>query len=275
MVIAGRDFWIPNVSDELRPKVGTQYPSKEAVEEMYYTYAREAGFVVRKNCQRKNAQGVVRLKYLLCNRQGLPNTAHVDTLDPRSKNRRRADTRRCECNARIRCKMLPRSTTWELYEFEEKHTHELIAKENMHFSAYHRQLDNTQKSFIHTLSHQNIGPTVAHRLFSVIQGGYNLFGGLVDDFKNYMRDLNCFIGGSDAQMLVDKMTTRKENVDNFSFEYRVDDNTKQLNAIFWADETAKTNYKEFGDVVSFDATFRSNRSVTHFVCSFFLIMLFN
>ncbi|CAI9263758.1 unnamed protein product [Lactuca saligna] len=82
-------------------------------------------------------------------------------------------------------------------------------------------------------------------------------GGLIDDFKNYMRDLNCFIGGSDAQMLVDKLNNRKENVNNFSFDYRVEN--KQLNALFWADETSKINYKEFGDVVSFDATFRTNR----------------
>lgn len=56
-------------------------------------------------------------------------------------------------------------------------------------------------------------------------------------------------------MLVDKMTKRQENVPKFSFEYRV----QKLNAIFWVDETSKINYKEFGDVVSFDATFRTNR----------------
>lgn len=126
------------------------------------------------------------------------------------------------------------------------------------------QLDNSQKHFITSLSNQNIGATVAHRLFSGIQGGYNVFGGLLNDFKNYNRDLNCFIGGSDAQMLVDKMSNRKDNVENFSFDFRVDENTKELNTLFWADETAKINYKEFGDVVSFDATFRTNRFIFPF-----------
>ena len=262
IVIGGIDFWIPKVPDEFKPRVRGHYPSKDAIEEMYYKYALEAGFDVRRNTKRKNGLGIITLKYLVCNRQGVPNTAPVDTLDPRkSKTRRRVDTRRCQCNARICFKVIPGTNTWLLYEFEEKHTHALISKDNMKFSRYHRQLDNCQKSFIHTLSNQNVGATVAHRLFSVIQGGYNIFGGLVDDFKNYIRDLNCFIGGSDAQMLIDKMKNRKDNVDNFSFNYRVDEHTKQVNAIFWADETAKINYLEFGDVVSFDATFRTNRFV--------------
>ncbi|KAI3516482.1 hypothetical protein L1887_15399 [Cichorium endivia] len=33
----------------------------------------------------------------------------------------------------------------------------------------------------------------------------------------------------------------------------------QLDAMFWADESAKYNYDVFGDVVSFDATFDTNR----------------
>ncbi|GJS20209.1 hypothetical protein Tco_0448841 [Tanacetum coccineum] len=34
----------------------------------------------------------------------------------------------------------------------------------------------------------------------------------------------------------------------------------KLVAMFWADEVSKCNYKEFGDIVSFDATFNSNNN---------------
>ncbi|GJS10476.1 FAR1-related sequence 5-like protein [Tanacetum coccineum] len=44
---------------------------------------------------------------------------------------------------------------------------------------------------------------------------------------------------------------------NFSFEYVVENS--QLSALFWADEMSKYNYKEFGDTISFDATFRTNK----------------
>ncbi|GJW38109.1 FAR1-related sequence 5-like protein [Tanacetum coccineum] len=39
----------------------------------------------------------------------------------------------------------------------------------------------------------------------------------------------------------------------------------ELVAMFWADEVAKCNYKEFGDIVSFDAIFNSNKYNMKFV----------
>lgn len=97
--------------------------------------------------------------------------------------------------------------------------------------------------FIYSLTTHNISVTQAHRLFTVVQGGYNLFGGTIDDLENYMRDLNCFIGRTNAQMLVNKLNIQKQNVPNFSFEFRVEN--KNVNAIFWAEETSKINYKDF------------------------------
>ncbi|XP_023769753.1 protein FAR1-RELATED SEQUENCE 5-like [Lactuca sativa] len=71
-------------------------------------------------------------------------------------------------------------------------------------------------------------------------GGPSVQGGLVSDFKNARRNLNCYIDGRDVKFLVDKMNDRKKNVPTFTFEYKV--LSKRLNALFWADETTKYNY---------------------------------
>nr|GEU68868.1 hypothetical protein [Tanacetum cinerariifolium] len=39
----------------------------------------------------------------------------------------------------------------------------------------------------------------------------------------------------------------------------------ELCGLFWADEVAKCNYKEFGDIVSFDATYKTNKNKMVFV----------
>nr|GEV45321.1 hypothetical protein [Tanacetum cinerariifolium] len=44
---------------------------------------------------------------------------------------------------------------------------------------------------------------------------------------------------------------------NFTFKYKVENS--ELVAMFWADEVAKCNYKDFGDIVYFDATSNSNK----------------
>ena len=127
----------------------------------------------------------------------------------------------------------------------------------MYLSRTKRKLDYSQEIFIHNLSKQNIGLVKAHRLYSALQFGPSVRGGLVSDFKNARRNLNCYIGGRDAKFLVKKMNDRTKHVPSFTFEYKV--LNKRLNALFWADKIAKYNYNSFGDVLSLDATFNMNK----------------
>ncbi|XP_035834055.1 protein FAR1-RELATED SEQUENCE 8-like [Helianthus annuus] len=60
------------------------------------------------------------------------------------------------------------------------------------------------------------------------------------------------------------MTDKKKYLADYSFEYSVDDD-KRLTGLFWADGLCKLNYMEFGDVISFDATFKTNRYKMVFV----------
>nr|GEY69280.1 hypothetical protein [Tanacetum cinerariifolium] len=96
-----------------------------------------------------------------------------------------------------------------------------------------------------------------------MKSGTQYVHGTSDDFKNHIRDVNAFIGESDAQMLINKMENRKNFVPHFTFHYLVKNG--ELVAMFWDDEVAKCNYKEFGDIISFDATFRTSKYDMDFV----------
>ncbi|XP_076909116.1 protein FAR1-RELATED SEQUENCE 6-like [Bidens hawaiensis] len=56
----------------------------------------------------------------------------------------------------------------------------------------------------------------------------------------------------------------KNCCDDYSFEYTVNNNG-ELDRLFWADEISKKNYLAFGDIISFDATFNSNKYMMVFV----------
>ncbi|GJZ79520.1 regulation of nuclear pre-mRNA domain-containing protein 1B [Tanacetum coccineum] len=124
-------------------------------------------------------------------------------------------------------------------------------------------MTEVEKMFVVKAATNKIGATRAHNLLSSMKGGYAYVHGTTDDFKNHQWDVNVFIGESDAQMLINKMENRKMYVPNFTFQYRVEN--IELVSMFWADEVAKCNYKEFGDIVSFDATFNSNKYNMSFV----------
>nr|GEV74850.1 hypothetical protein [Tanacetum cinerariifolium] len=117
--------------------------------------------------------------------------------------------------------------------------------------------------FVVKAATNKIGGTRAHNLLCRMKGGYEYVHGTTDDFKNHQMDVNVFIGESDAQMLINKMENRKMYVPNFTFQYRVENS--EVVAMFWVDEVAKCNYKKFGDIVSFDATFNNNKYNMKFV----------
>lgn len=102
-----------------------------------------------------------------------------------------------------------------------------------------------------------MGATKAHKLRVALKGGYECVGPEESDYKNFRKKLGNIIGNKDAQLVVNKMNERKTYYPNYSFEYKCVDS--MLNAMFWVDETDKVFYKEFGDVISFDTTFRTNK----------------
>ncbi|GKA98011.1 regulation of nuclear pre-mRNA domain-containing protein 1B [Tanacetum coccineum] len=96
-------------------------------------------------------------------------------------------------------------------------------------------MTQAKKIFVVKAATNKIGATRAHNLLCSMKGGYEYVHETTDDFKNHQRDVNVFIENS------------------------------ELVAMFWADEVAKCNYKEFGDIVSFDATFNNNKYNMKFV----------
>ncbi|WOG92428.1 hypothetical protein DCAR_0311694 [Daucus carota subsp. sativus] len=60
-------------------------------------------------------------------------------------------------------------------------------------------------------------------------------------------------------MIVQKFKDIQDSSDpHFRFEYRTDSHN-HLTQLFWADGDGRKNYEVFGDAVSFDATYRTNR----------------
>ncbi|GJY99845.1 FAR1-related sequence 5-like protein [Tanacetum coccineum] len=81
-------------------------------------------------------------------------------------------------------------------------------------------MTQAEKIFVVKAATNKIGATHAHNLLSSMKGGYEYVHGTTDDFKNYQRDVNVFIGESDAQMLINKMENRMMYVPNFTFQYK-------------------------------------------------------
>ena len=266
----GTKFWVPKVIN--KPVEGQVFDTLDLALNAYKNYAREGGFEVRKGGQKytKDSKDEPNNKYFYCVRQGFKPTPKagnqkVDTPQPTNplgvtkviKRRKRASCR-CGCGAQLRLKKLP-DGKYRVSKFIEKHNHSLVYEDDIKYLRASRRLTFSKQQLLNQLSNVNIGPVRSWKVLKEMYGGFEYIGATDVECKNYKRGLNEFIGERDAQMVVDKLLSREEYFDNYSVEYKQDKESKELVGLFWADEQAKRNYAAFGDVVSFDATFRSNR----------------
>nr|GEY39698.1 ulp1 protease family, C-terminal catalytic domain-containing protein [Tanacetum cinerariifolium] len=111
---------------------------------VYYIlkYDAEAGFVVRRSCQKRLRNGDVKTKYLVCNRKGCTKDIHVDTLDLENsdKQKRNSNLHITGCKARVVFNLDPHTRKFVLKVFDTIHNHELEREEFKHLSKRERKL---------------------------------------------------------------------------------------------------------------------------------------
>nr|GMD50438.1 protein FAR1-RELATED SEQUENCE 5-like [Ipomoea batatas] len=126
------------------------------------------------------------------------------------------------------------------------------------FLKINRSLDVGDQEFISACAKANIGTSKEFELYAELTGGFDKVGATCVDFRNCKRDVNAYLHEADAQAVVDKYRKKQLLFPTYTFEYETDDE-QQLRGLFWADPIAKENYQRFGDMVSFDATYSTNR----------------
>ncbi|XP_076932371.1 protein FAR1-RELATED SEQUENCE 5-like [Bidens hawaiensis] len=106
---------------------------------------------------------------------------------------------------------------------------------DMHFVRSARKLTHVQEEAIYELSNMNMGAVKAFNLLRTQYGGFEK-----------------------------RLYAKKTFSSDYSFEYDVNDDC-ELILVFWADEISKSNYLAFGDIIYFDATFKTNKYKMVFV----------
>ena len=250
-------LWRPIVEERFMPKKDVLYSSLPIAVKMYDDYADQAGFDTRLyTISRAARDNSIQIRYVVCNRNGkIPNKSK-NTLRG-SQKERNSSFKRTDCKALIKFERVGKSSQFKIREFKEWHNHPLDTAEERKNSKRARKLSNADKYLILKGSQAKLGATKSHKLKTILEGGYENMGPEVSDYKNFKRKIGNIIGDRDAQLVVNKMLDRENELPNYTFEFDVVDS--ELTCMFWADETDKVYYKQFGDVISFDATFRTNK----------------
>ncbi|XP_076926063.1 protein FAR1-RELATED SEQUENCE 5-like [Bidens hawaiensis] len=224
---------IPEVASSYRPVKGMMFSSIDQAFDFYSEYAKKARFGVRKGGSYVHG-GVLKTKYFTCCKEGHKPAKMYDSKGDCNESskpyykRRKRPTIRYDCRAHLQFKSVD-GEIFEVDDFVESHNHRMVADSDMQFVRSAGKLTHVQEEPIYELSNMNLGPVKAFNLMRTQYSGFEKVGATKDDCKNFKQD------------------------------------DPELIRMFWADETSKSNYLAFGDIISFDATFKTNKYKMFFV----------
>ncbi|XP_021775628.1 protein FAR1-RELATED SEQUENCE 5-like [Chenopodium quinoa] len=243
--LGGTKLWIPCCESEIRPCIGMRFSNVDDGLRFYESYAA----VVGKGDISEEEDNAIQDKEDM-NEEEVNNVQDEDNdvqdkgdSDEEENNIVQGNTciirRRLDSRVGCRAKMLLKRYEDEghiVSKFEEGHTHPMYSHNNAHFQKLKRKLTLLHKKMIIDNS-TVIGPVKTYKMIKEYVGGYEIIGASKSDFKNFHRDLKAYFEGSDYEMDEDDCLCRA----------------------LWADLICRKNYAIFGDMVSFDTIYQSNR----------------
>lgn len=242
------------------PQFGMKFKSTKEAWEFWTYYGGRTGFDVRINYENKSkVDGVITSARYVCSNEGY---RAIDKRDHNTK-RPRAETR-TGCKARIGITVDREVGDYSVYDLVLEHNHELQLPSTCHLMPSQRKISSLQAFEIETMDDSGIGPKAAHELASRQVGGSVNLGYTRRDLKNHLRtkrqrELMYGEAGSMLKYFQDKVA------ENTSFHYALQlDCEEQITNIFWADAKMIIDYAQFGDVVTFDTTFGTNKEYMPF-----------
>lgn len=232
------------------PAIGMCFSCLEEVKTYYQEYALKKGFGWRIRSSKKGDDGEVNYLTLSCSREG-SNISKISytlkTLPSRAKN----------CPAKI-CIKLKQDGLWYITQFESNHSHETNPTKARLFKA-------NKKMNLHVRRTIQINDDAGVRINKTFQslvkdaGGHENIPFCEKDVRNYINKERHEIGKEgDGKALISYFCKMREQNTDFFYNIDLGDDFHVRN-VFWADARSRAAYEYFGDVVTFDTTYLTNK----------------
>ncbi|KAK2994047.1 hypothetical protein RJ640_012317 [Escallonia rubra] len=149
--------------------------------------------------------------------------------------------------------------TYHVSDFNGEHNHDLHVPICVHLLRCQRNITESQAVEVDLAYDVGLTQKKSFDLFSVKSGGREHVGFLPLDQKNYFRtkrERGLQFGEVGSLLMGFKDQASQDPSFFYAFQL---DNEEQITNIFWADGRMRMDYELFGDIVTFDTTFATNK----------------
>ncbi|OVA05733.1 FAR1 DNA binding domain [Macleaya cordata] len=229
------------------PKVGMVFSSQEEVHQYYTNYGLREGFRVTRRSQRCDDDGIMRYYTLACSRSRKSQSTAKNSLKSNL-------TTKTQCPAKIRS-VLQCDGNFKLSTVVLEHNHALCPGDTHHLRCNKkdcpkRRLELNDQVGISAIKSSN---------FVVEVGGHESLTFGEKKYQNYIDQARRLRLGDGDVEAIRKYFVRMQSK-NSSFFYVMDlDEECRVRNLFWADARSRATYEAFGDVVTFDTTYLTNK----------------
>ncbi|RYR51582.1 hypothetical protein Ahy_A06g026579 isoform H [Arachis hypogaea] len=168
----------------------------------------------------------------------------------------RLDTR-TGCEARMDVKFVPEIGRWHIFYFSDEHNHDLLDTQFSAMLPVHRKMSEADIMQMMNMLKSGISTSQIFGLLASQAGGYEFVGYGPRDMYNEIARQRRQIPGDTARVLK-KLEDMRLKDPQLYFK-ACHDSRGLLHNLFWSDGISQLDYRLFGDVIAFDATYKKNK----------------
>ncbi|XBI98979.1 hypothetical protein VPH35_019146 [Triticum aestivum] len=226
------------------PKIGTSFDSLGEAYDFYNLYSWEKGFGIRYGKIRLNVNRTKCMQEIVCGCAGKPIVENTRSC-------------RCECQALMRL-LRSKDNGWYIAEHRDVHNHALTQTygQTIHWPS-NKHIDVYSRDLVKQLRQNNVSLA---KVYSIIGS----FFGRMENVPFTKRALRNLCGKISHEQSEDDVRKTMEVFQELcskdpQFTYRVQaDSEGRISNLMWATGNSRLQYNFFGDVVTFDTTYRTN-----------------
>ncbi|KAH9769880.1 protein FAR1-RELATED SEQUENCE [Citrus sinensis] len=246
------DGWADDEGDEVAT---VNIPVNQQEESFFIEYARVMGFGVRRHNKRWNTKGMLIGRIWVCSRQGFRQKKFLEKEDRKRKAR---PITRTGCGVEFRVAIKDDTSRWVCTHFNGNHNHNLTPPHHVHYIRSHRRLSEADIAAASSLNAVGVRPSQIHEYMVERSGGYRDVGYLRKDVQNRLDyEKRRQLQESDAEPCLSYLEGKRSVDPAFYYDFTINEHNR-LGDLFWCDGGARADYALFGDVLAFDATYRTN-----------------